>query len=622
MSELEENIDFDELIRSKYKDHSMSTSNDLWESINTNLNQQKLIQNQKKIRLLQGTTITASVLLVAMFFYFNVKINELEKQNNSSSNIEITSIKVKSDSELVDKQSINPNDISESNNRRAKKYVSVSNEISRSKRIIDDNQDTKKTLYVGKNKKIYSKPNKENQEKTPFSNKNETISQSRIYSKNNNEKEQDHIHQEGYSLNNSDEFLYAQNAEPTTRNNQDNIIDNSTQSYTELTNEEQSGYSTNLNSNIKNKEEMPDSKICNKKNDEGVVVISPTDTTNMELVSVNAGNDSSSDIIEEEQVMQVKDFVTNAEIKEEHDSKTSDLSSLVTKMKNTQLFIEAFYAPGITNRLIRFDKTQSIDAIDKNYLAKTETYAYANTAGICINGQISPKVRLKTGIIYSEYNVNINPTDTSELIHSGDNYYAYTSMGTLPISVTFKTTDYFEYDTIEVVIDNQNTGFENEDEENSNYDNNDDEDDDEEYGNNNTEDNVEERIIAHKTTVTRTSIKPTKVTFTYISIPLEFQYQLAKRFSVNLGVKAEIQIKNNINTIVSSSEFEYSASKAINKVAFAISLGAEYEQPLGKSVALFFTPTVSSFVTPVSNTYPVKTYLNSINIRTGLRLKL
>lgn len=664
MSDNKEDMDFDSLIRGRYQDHSMPVSNDLWDGINAGLNQKRLFNSQSKIRILQVVSAVSVASMIAMFFYFNAKISDLESQNTVSANSTALTVQDERASNFADKT------LAVSDSALMAEMVD-DKAMKQSFAVTEANS---KTVYRNLLEKEKNNHSGKGGESIAFGNTDYT-------SAINGKKEK--VHQELHGLteekeldkhdklaentvteHQSDEFVTDENNDDANKTVSSNSISSNTNASAissektalkDADNQRAYGNSSvaseaqqeiSVGNNFSNNDLKVQTESVNSfynSNDEEQPLTATddvkdvTDTEqskdniingqpeteigteqNNAVVAENLGNSVDEKQADEESVAESEEILAEATVETEEHSKTSALVALLKNAENTPFYLEAFYAPGVSNRFVA---SSSQEGLDKNKLAETERFAFANSAGLCISTQAMPKMRIKTGVVFSQYNLRVAQTDTLGLTKSGDNYYAPASAGAVPVTVNFTKTDYYQTDTIEVVVENKNTDSDN-DEEIGQNDGDDDEDDEEPSQEvKNPETHIEKIAVVNKTTVTEAEIEPTKVTFSYISIPLELQYQFAKHFSLNLGILAQFQIKNNIYHSTSPTE-NLMPSSELSKVSLAVSVGAEYEQPISKSLALFVNPTFSSFITPVSKDYPVKTYLNSCNARTGIRLKL
>jgi hypothetical protein len=116
-------------------------------------------------------------------------------------------------------------------------------------------------------------------------------------------------------------------------------------------------------------------------------------------------------------------------------------------------------------------------------------------------------------------------------------------------------------------------------------------------------------------------------TLNYVSVPLTIKYVFSKgklSLSPGLGIAANFLNKGKIETEIAGSAGTEKASidhiQGLNNSYFSglVSLGAEYS--LNKTFALSFTPTGRIALSAINKDTPVKTYLNSFGLATGLRI--
>jgi hypothetical protein len=112
-----------------------------------------------------------------------------------------------------------------------------------------------------------------------------------------------------------------------------------------------------------------------------------------------------------------------------------------------------------------------------------------------------------------------------------------------------------------------------------------------------------------------------------VSVPLTIKYVFSKgklSLSPGLGIAANFLNKGKIETEIAGSAGTEKASidhiQGLNNSYFSglVSVGAEYS--LNKTFALSFTPTGRIALSAINKDTPVKTYLNSFGLATGLRI--
>ena len=115
----------------------------------------------------------------------------------------------------------------------------------------------------------------------------------------------------------------------------------------------------------------------------------------------------------------------------------------------------------------------------------------------------------------------------------------------------------------------------------------------------------------------------------YFGIPLSAKYNLTAgklTFSPGIGISANILNKGTIETsIATSGGHERARSNEIQglkQAYFSGSLSAGVSYNLSKNIAVSFTPIARFALSSITKNAPVKTYLNSVGLVTGLTFKL
>ncbi len=393
--------EFDSFLKEKYKNHRLNPDEELWEGINSRINQNKLQSNIKQVRRLKYISASLAASLIISFIYFEHRLRTHEKPEiaqESVNNISTENTFQSVDSLNVNlfiqkKEPVNAN-TSQKINGKEKNLINAKN--SNSIKQIKSNDLTQINTLPPDTSKTTNTAIK-NDDSYIASNISLTGNDAQIPEEKNSNSGVTSLNQENKKISvtkpENEEFSGTNNHIVEKRNSETEEIEQ------KLNNEN----SINIETKIPKEEPL----VANIENEQNV-------SFNSILSDSVKSNDA--------ETIQISDNLVN-----------SDTQIVFTEpprnLRKRKYFIEGFYSPELSYRFITQNPEYKQTRYNKAYFNARDKADFTFSAGLYGGLSLNESFSLMSGIYYSQYAQKFKTEAVNILHNSYQGYFLYTSTG-------------------------------------------------------------------------------------------------------------------------------------------------------------------------------------------------
>ncbi len=225
---------------------------------------------------------------------------------------------------------------------------------------------------------------------------------------------------------------------------------------------------------------------------------------------------------------------------------------------------EVFFTPGYSYRTLSDNRAYYNPEYNKAYFDKHDKGYITFSSGLLTNYKINGKISISSGLSYAQYSQEFS-TESFHVNYDGaQDAWIYTSSGDLHFKITASDS------------------------------------------------------------ISQNDILRSSVRFSYINIPLLFEYKFAKHYFIDAGISYSYLISQTLNLKAENYDgnCETTPISGLKKNSFCFNLGIGREIPLNNNFSLIIQPSINLFITSINDKASVKSYPFSIGLQTGLRYSL